>query len=118
MIRRRIRAPIAEPATAMTTAGTVDASLRFAIQHRHLIQFTYQGAQRIAEPHDYGVSGGRIRLLAFQVRGRSKSPLPGWRMFELARMEHVVVLDEPFRGSRERSGQSHTQWDSLFCRVE
>src|SRR5712692_1777007 len=104
--------------TAMTKAGTFDARLRFAIQQRRLIQFTYQAAQRIAEPHDYGVSRGRIRLLAFQVRGESKSPLPDWRMFDVARMERLVVLDETFRGTRGRSGQSHKQWDLLFCRVE
>jgi len=102
----------------MTTAGTVDARLRFAIHHRRLIQFRYQGAERIAEPHDYGVSGGRIRLLAFQVRGQSKSPLPDWRMFDVARMEQVAILDETFRGGRGRSGQAHKQWDLLFCRVE
>jgi hypothetical protein len=101
----------------MTTADTPDAGLRFAIQHRRLIEFTYQGAQRVAEPHDYGVSHGRIRLLAFQLRGQSRSPLPDWRMFDVARMEQLVVLDETFRGSRERSGQSHTHWDLLFCRV-
>jgi hypothetical protein len=94
------------------------ASLRFAIQHRRLIQFTYQGVQRIAEPHDYGVSRDRIKLLAFQVRGQSKSPLPDWRLFDVARMERLVVLDETFRGSRERSGQSHKQWNLLLCRVE
>lgn len=102
----------------MTILGSPDASLRFAIQHRRLIQFTYQGAQRIAEPHDYGVSRDRIKLLAFQVRGQSKSPLPDWPLFEVARMERLVVLDETFRGSRGRFGQSHKQWDLLFCRVE
>jgi hypothetical protein len=102
----------------MTSAGTPDARLRFAIQHRRLIQFTYRGAQRIAEPHDYGVFRDRIRLLAFQVRGQSKSPLPDWRMFDVARMERLVVLNESFRGSRGRSGQSHKHWDLLFCRVE
>ncbi len=104
--------------TVMTTAATLDARLRFAIQQRRLIQFTYQRAQRIAEPHDYGVSRDRIRLLAFQVRGQSKSSLPDWRMFDVARMERLVVLDETFRGSRGRSGQLHKQWDRLFCRVE
>jgi hypothetical protein len=100
------------------TVGTPDDRLRFAIQHRRLIQFIYHRAQRIAEPHDYGVSGDRIRLLAFQVRGRSRGPLPGWRMFDVDRMEELVVLDETFRGSRGGRGQSHKQWDVLFCRVE
>ncbi len=97
---------------------TADARLRFAIHHRRLIRFTYQGAQRIAEPHDYGVSRDRIRLLAFQLRGQSKGPLPDWRMFDVARMDQLVVLEETFRGSRARPGQSHKPWDLLFCRVE
>ena len=66
----------------------------------------------------FGVSRDRIKLLAFQVRGQSKSPLPDWRLFDVARMERLVVLDETFRGSRERSGQSHKQWNLLLCRVE
>jgi predicted DNA-binding transcriptional regulator YafY len=102
----------------MTTVGTPDARLRFAIHHRRLIQFNYHGAQRIAEPHDYGVSRDCIRLLAFQLRGQSKGPLPDWRLFDVARMEQLVVLDETFRGSRARPGQSHKQWEVLFCRVE
>jgi len=98
--------------------ATLDARLRFAIQHRRVIQFNYQDALRIAEPHDYGISRDRLRLLAFQLRGHSKGPLPGWRMFDVDRMEQLVVLDDTFLGSRERAGQSHKQWDVLFCRVE
>ncbi len=95
----------------------VDALLRLAIRDRRLIQFAYQDALRIVEPHDYGVSHGRVRLLAFQLRGQSKGPLPDWRMFDVARMAQLVVLDETFRGSRGNAGQSHKQWDELFCRV-
>jgi addiction module HigA family antidote len=97
--------------------GTVDILLREAIRHRHLVQFTYQGALRIAEPHDYGVSRGHIRLLVFQIRGRSQGRLPGWRMIDVAEIEDLTVLDEAFRGSRGEPGKMHKQWDELFCRV-
>ena len=98
--------------------AATDTLLRFAIHERRLIQFRYQGALRIVEPHDYGVSRDRIRLLAFQVRGQSKGPLPAWRLFDVGDVERLVVLDERFRGSRGRPGQAHKQWDQLFCRVE
>ena len=37
---------------------SVDAQIRFAIHHRHLLQLRYKGALRVTEPHDYGVQKG------------------------------------------------------------
>lgn len=99
------------------STGDADFVLRRAIDGRHLIQFTYRDLPRIVEPHDYGIAGGRARLLAYQVRGRSHGPLPNWRMFDVDGMTQLTMLDETFPGTRLRAGQSHKQWDTLFCRV-
>ena len=98
--------------------STSDELIRFAIAHRRLIQFTYHGAPRVAEPHDYGIANERIRLLVFQTGGTSKKPLPGWRMMDVAELENLIVLENEFPGSRRDDRQTHKQWDELFCRVE
>jgi hypothetical protein len=97
--------------------GDADVVLRRAIAGRYLIQFTYRDLLRVVEPHDYGIAGGRARLLAYQIRGQSHGPLPNWRMFDVDGLTRVTMLDETFPGTRVRAGQSHKAWDQLFCRV-
>jgi hypothetical protein len=42
----------------------------------------------------------------------------GWRLFDVAKIESLEVLDTPFRGSRRTSDQDHHKWDLLYLRVE
>jgi predicted DNA-binding transcriptional regulator YafY len=74
------------------------AELRTAIKHRHVVEFSYSGRTRIVHPHAIFVAGtGTHCLDAVQVRGRSTSgPLPGWRRFDLNRIDAVTILDERF----------------------
>jgi hypothetical protein len=58
----------------------LDSLFRTAIESKRLIQFKYKGSERIAEPHDYGIQNGKVRLLCWQVGGKSKGRLPGWRL--------------------------------------
>lgn len=94
-----------------------DARIRFAIAHRRMIRFRYRAAWRVAEPHDYGTSGGRHRLFVFQTGGTSHGSLSGWRLMDVADILDLQVLDETFAGSRDRPGQTHKRWDDVFCRV-
>jgi hypothetical protein len=64
--------PFPEPRTT-----SLHTQLKFAIVSKRLIQFTYNGAVRIAEPHDYGVRDGSPKLLVYQ---RWKSEQPGHSM--------------------------------------
>lgn len=86
------------------------------IQNKRLIRFRYKNKQRIVEPHDYGVQKGIARLLVWQVGGQSSNHLPGWRWFDVAEMQEVVVLDRMFAGNREVSGEHH-HWDEVFIRA-
>ena len=52
---------------------SIDQLLREAIRSKRLIEFEYDGLRRVAEPHDYGVQNGIMKLLVYQVRGDSKS---------------------------------------------
>jgi predicted DNA-binding transcriptional regulator YafY len=91
---------------------TVDERLRFAITNKRLVKLTYSGSVRVVEPHDYGVQKGSDRLLGYQLQ-----TAPGWRLFDVAKIEELAVLDTAFKGSRGASHQQHHRWDTVYARV-
>ena len=88
-----------------------------AIHQKRLMSFSLDGKARIAEPHDYGIQNGKVRLLVFQIGGLSSGPLPGWRWIEISRMSHPEMLAETFAGNRITPTGNHHKWDILFARV-
>jgi len=96
-----------------------DAEIRDAIARRRLIGLRYNGRVRLAEPHDYGVNNGVLRLFVFQVDGPSAASRParGWRLLDAAKIEALIVTDESFPGSRGGAHQKHLVWDPLYARV-
>jgi hypothetical protein len=100
--------------------GSTGARIRFAIANRRLVEVRYSGTARVVEPHDYGVQGGRERLLVFQRRGpgrRGRTPV-GWRLLDVPKIEALHVLDGTFDGSRGRSDNAHYTWEVLYARVK
>ena len=99
---------------------SVDARIRQAIGQKRLVEVAYKGRARLAEPHDYGKQNGIDRLLVFQLKCASSSGREaiGWRLFDVAKIESIEVLDKPFKGSRRASVQDHHVWDALYARVE
>jgi predicted DNA-binding transcriptional regulator YafY len=98
---------------------TIDEQLRFAITNKRLVKLSYSRSLRVVEPHDYGVQKGVVRLLAYQQRnlGPKKSER-GWRLFDVRKIEELVVLDTAFQGSRGASHQDHHVWDIVYERVD
>ena len=94
----------------------IDRQIRLAIARRHLIRFKYGSAVRVAEPHDYGIQHGLVRLLVYQQRAMPFSR--GWRMLDAAKITQLEVLEETFAGSRRAAHSHHFEWDTLFARVE
>ncbi|HZU33179.1 MAG TPA: hypothetical protein VFB79_18835 [Candidatus Angelobacter sp.] len=89
-----------------------------AIQQKRLLSFFLDGKTRIAEPHDYGIQNGKVRLLAFQISGASSGPIPGWRWVEIPRMSQLELLKDTFAGNRIAPSGNHHKWDVLFARVD
>lgn len=88
-----------------------------AIESKRLIRFKYQGKERIAEPHDYGIQKRVPRLLSWQIDGQSSGRIPGWRWFDVAGMQDSEMLDKHFPGNRDIRSGKHHQWDEIFIRV-
>ena len=99
---------------------SVDARIRLAIANKRLVEVGYNGRVRVAEPHDYGKQKGIDRLLVYQLRLPSSSgrAVIGWRLFDVAKIESLEVLDTAFKGSRSASSQEHHTWDVLYARVK
>jgi hypothetical protein len=75
-------------------------SLVDAVGRRRVVELVYDGdpIPRLVEPHAvYRASTGKVMLDGFQLAGPTHSgPIPGWRQFEVERIESVVVRDMPF----------------------
>ena len=101
-------------------SDSLDARLRFAIANKRLIEFKYDGAVRVAEPHDYGLRDGSVKVLVFQRKksGQQNDAVRGWRSLEVSKIEECVVLEDTFRGTREQTVQQHQEWDVLYARVD
>jgi hypothetical protein len=108
---------VPEAGTKITVEEELDDLLRDAITEKHLIRFTYKGQKRIAEPHDYGIQNGIVRLFCYQVGGQSSSRLPGWRLVDVSEMQDCEMLKQRFAGNREAPSGKHHQWDEVFIRV-
>jgi hypothetical protein len=96
----------------------LDRDLRFAIANKRLLQLTYSGVSRTVEPHDYGRDKSVERLLAYQLDASGETKKPGWRLFDVAKIERCAVLDQTFAGSRGTAHRNHKSWDELYARVE
>ena len=95
----------------------LDDLLRDASTEKHLLRFMYNGQARIAEPHDYGIQNGILRLFCYQVGGQSSSRLPGWRLVDGSEMRDCEMLKQRFAGNREAPSGNHHRWDEVFIRV-
>lgn len=102
--------------------SSLDERLRFAIARKRLIEFSYKGARRVAEPHDYGVQKNAVKLLVYQHRasigGRPRDRATGWRLLDVPLIIDCTVLDDTFRGSRGDQHDKHYGWDVLYARVD
>jgi hypothetical protein len=107
------------PPVSATPAPSLDEQLRFAIANTRLLRLSYDGAVRIAEPHDYGLHRGTTRLLAYQrsKAGAAGEDAVGWRLLDTTKISDCSVLQATFSGTRNRGQQHHYVWDALYVRV-
>lgn len=79
--------------------GAAVALVSAALRARRALDLRYGGAWRRVHPHAVGRSArGRLSLLAWQVTDeRGPDRKPGWRLFDLARLEALEPRAERFR---------------------
>lgn len=100
-----------------TPEGDIDKLIRQAIGQKRLLQFVYQGKNRVIEPHDYGIHRGSVKLLAYQIGGSSSGRIPNWRWIEADQISDIELLSKTFPGGRSAPSGQHHQWEVLYARV-
>lgn len=67
-----------------------------AVSKQQCLQFSYNGFNRVIEPHAYGLSKkGNNIIRGYQTRGESESGnIPDWRLFEEDKMRNIHLLNE------------------------
>lgn len=79
----------------------VDDLIRTAIMNKNVIEFSYHGHHRIAEPHVFGIHKGRKQLLVYQTGGQSSSGrVQGRRRVNVDEITSARITPESFVGQR------------------
>jgi hypothetical protein len=87
---------------------SIDNIIRTAISNKNIIEFTYHGYDRIAEPHVYGVYNGKRQLLVYQIGGHTSSGgPPDRRRINVDEILSIQITQQNFYGPR-RSPQAST----------
>ena len=94
--------------------------IRNAITNRDVVEFTYRGYLRIAEPHVYGIKGGKRQILFYQIGGlTSTGSVPDWRRISLDDIIGLKVLgNQKFAGPRENKSSDYDDWDTVIAAVK
>ncbi len=91
-----------------------------AIRRRRLLRLTYNGIPREVEPYCYGLgTTGRELLRGYQIAGPARPGRAaggaGWRLFDVARIGALSVLEETFPGGRPEYRHADPALRQSFC---
>ena len=91
--------------------------IRNAIANKEVIEFTYQGYPRVAEPHVYGIKAGKRKILVYQIGGLTSSgKIPDWRLVNIDEISGLrVIKDQKFAGPREYHEANYKDWDTVIA---
>jgi hypothetical protein len=95
------------------------SAVRNAILNRDIIEFTYHGYLRIAEPHVYGIKNGKRQILVYQVGGLTSSgKLPDWRRVNLDDISGFRVSRGQKFVPRDTRPPDQDDWDVVIAAVK
>jgi hypothetical protein len=94
--------------------------IRNAIANKEVIEFTYHGYPRVAEPHIYGIKDGKRQILVYQIGGSTSSgKIPDWRRINLGEISGLrVVKGQKFAARRDSLSIEHGDWDTIIAAVK
>ncbi len=94
-------------------------TIRSSIANKNILEFSYKGHLRIAEPHIYGIKNGKRQLLVYQIGGTTSSGrIPDWRRINLDEISSLKVTGQKFAGRRDNPSDEHSDWDTIIAIVQ
>lgn len=98
---------------------SIEQTITDAISNKKIIEFDYHEHHRIAEPHIYGILGGKEDLLVYQTGGTSSSGgIPEWRRMHVSEISNLRVTDQTFAGRRETPTEKRSSFDTILAVVD
>lgn len=89
----------------------MNATIAGAIQSKVVLQFWYNGSQRMAEPHCYGIdTKGHEALRAYQIE-------KGWRLFHVSDITGLSKTDQKFLGPRPQYSRNDSHMKQIFAQL-
>jgi hypothetical protein len=90
-----------------------------AIQNKSVLQFNYQGHNRIVEPHAYGIStAGNEVLRCYQTHGTSQSgPVPCWRLIKESEIIGLSSTGESFVETRVGYSRNDKNMSRIYAQL-
>jgi hypothetical protein len=90
-----------------------------AITNKHLLAFTYDGDNRLVEPHACGhTSANKAVMRAFQTGGDSGSKHVGWKLFSVDKIENFALLSMHFKEPRPGYSPNDKQIPNLLAQLD
>lgn len=90
-----------------------------AIEHRHLMQFMYEGFFRIVEPHMYGSDASGVDLLCgFEIAGTDGlGKHNGWHKFEVSKISDLTCMPTKYPGPRSSYRLGSKTFKRIYCQA-
>lgn len=90
-----------------------------AIQNREQLTFSYDGFQRVVEPHTYGTTTtGKETLRAYQVQGgHASGHNEPWHLFTVAKMIGLRSTGVSFSGARPGYKRQDTAMQRIYAQL-
>lgn len=89
---------------------------RDAVKNMKIIEFSYDGRNRTAEPHCYGISKtGNEVIRAYQTSGSSNSGKDiGWHLFTISKIRFLSVTENSFSSTRPLYSKDDKDMTTIF----
>ncbi len=97
----------------------MSSSVCEAISERSVVEFEYDGAIRVVEPHCHGqTKAGKEMVRAYQTDGYSKSgPVEGWKLYDVAKIVGLKRTGASFADNRPNYNPNDIHLIYVHCRV-
>ena len=90
-----------------------------AIRNRAILEFYYDGQNRIVEPHAHGLStAGNSVLRCYQIGGGSNSgQVPAWKMMTVNEITSLRETESNFSGPRPGYKKGDRDMIKIYCEL-
>lgn len=91
-----------------------------SIKGKNIIEFLYEGGNRVVEPHCYGIHKQTENevLCGYQISGYSQSGnIPDWRLYDVSKITGLKITEKIFSKPRQYYNPNDKRMSKIFCNI-